>query len=205
MRPITKVVVVALAVAVTMSMCVAQASARQLRVSSRMFEIVFSPLEFRMPFGTVRCPFTFLGEFHEVIITKVVHRLIGLIRHVTPPAPTEPCVGGTATALAETLPWHLTYEGFAGTLPNITSMTLLVVGAAFNVREAGLGITCLVLTSTTNPARLAAARNTVTGVVTGVTISGSIPAACGSSVGLSSPPGPLTNLARTASITVTLI
>jgi hypothetical protein len=204
MRPLTKTLMVTLAVAVTVSVWFAQASARNLRVSEQRFEIVFSPLEFRLPGGTVRCRFIFLGEFHALTFAKVLNSLIGLIRHVTPPRPEEPCTGGTATVLQETLPWHLTYQGFAGVLPNITSFRFLVIGAAFNVREAVFGITCLFATSVTNPATITATR-AAGGALTGGTISGTIPASCGSNVGLSSPPGPFTNLLRTANITVTLI
>lgn len=48
---------------------------------------------------------------------------------------TNEILGGT---LANSLPWHVTYKAFAGTLPNITQLRILLVGVRFLVRIATL-------------------------------------------------------------------
>jgi len=85
-----------------------------------------------------------------------------------------PCLSGTATILRETQPWHLRYHGFQGNLPNITSITVHVVEAAWRVRESG-GINCLSRSSATRPAIATFHRNTVSHEITEAGISGRIP------------------------------
>ena len=70
-----------------------------------------------------------------------------LIGYITQVAVRRPCRNGEAWAangreshprlgvLANTLPWHITYEGFAGTLPNITSILFLVRGGRFKIHS----------------------------------------------------------------------
>ena len=66
--------------------------------------------------------------------------------------------------LSETLPWHVRYDSFAGTLPDITSVSLRVIGMALLVRPTGL-LSCLYQTESGAPARLVAVRETI-GVIT---------------------------------------
>ncbi|HKG03466.1 MAG TPA: hypothetical protein VKB03_09805 [Conexibacter sp.] len=110
------------------------------------FRVTWGPIEFAPPIGaTVRCNMTIEGSFHTRTIVKTLGSLIGQISRAT----MSGCAG---TVLAETLPWHVTYGGFAGTLPNITSITTSVVGAAMSLaNEWG---TCLFRTSSARPMRL---------------------------------------------------
>jgi hypothetical protein len=61
------------------------------------------------------------GTFHSNTIAKVANSLIGYITRAT--FNTPGCVqeeGSTrALVLQETLPWHIRYSGFIGTLPNV--------------------------------------------------------------------------------------
>lgn len=203
MRTLTKAFMATLVVAVSLSMWISQASARNLRVSSQLFEVIFAPLEFTGGLSTARCNFTLLGEFHSTTIPKVLHSLVGIINHVRPAAP---CAAGAVTVLEESLPWHLTYEGFEGTLPRITGFTLLLIGAALNVREPTFGVACLFRTTIANPSRAIATRNTTTGAITGIRPSGTIPGSCGVNGSLTAPPpGSFTQLDERTPITVTLI
>ena len=56
--------------------------------------------------------------------SKGVGSLIGYITQ----AILRPCATGTASILRETLPWHVRYAGFSGSLPNITSLTVHAIG-----------------------------------------------------------------------------
>jgi hypothetical protein len=54
------------------------------------------------------------------------------------------------TIHSESLPWHLTYESFAGTLPNITEITLLLTGMFFEINNGAA--TCSARTEPRNNA-----------------------------------------------------
>src|SRR4029077_3157461 len=98
---------------------------------------------------TVRCPVTLEGSLHSRTIPKIVRvLLIGAVSTVR--IKNESCTGGTASVLR--LPWHMTYEGFRGTLPNITSVLLLLARFQFGlmVEIFGTRRTCLYGTSTDN-------------------------------------------------------
>jgi hypothetical protein len=45
--------------------------------------------------------------------------------------------------LSETLPWHLKYNGFVGTLPAIEAVKLQLTGASIRFSEALIGWSCL--------------------------------------------------------------
>src|SRR4029077_8994433 len=106
----------------------------------------WSSLEFRGTL-TVRCPVTLEGSLHSRTIPKIVRvLLIGAVSRVL--IKNESCTGGTASVLR--LPWHITYEGFRGTLPNITAVLLLLQRFQFGlmVEIFGTRRTCLYGTAT---------------------------------------------------------
>jgi len=108
------------------------ASANRLSVSNRNARVVYRSLEFteaESSFGTVRCPVTLEGSFHSGTIRKATNALIGHITRASVGAASA-CTGGSVTVLAETLPWHILYEGFTGTLPIIQSVRYSDVGVA---------------------------------------------------------------------------
>jgi len=123
--------------------------------SARIFSLVntntgiratWSAMDFASPSAgvTVRCPVTLEGSLHSRTIAKVANSLIGYITRAIVAGTRPPCSGGTARVLTETLPWHVTYQGFAGTLPRITSIRTTVVRPAFQVTAPffGFEVTC---------------------------------------------------------------
>ncbi|MGB2694362.1 MAG: hypothetical protein WBD55_04145 [Dehalococcoidia bacterium] len=83
----------------------------------------------------------------EVRRTLSLHRTIaktaGALAGFVTAVDVRNCRGGTARILRETLPWHIRYVSFNGTLPNIRSIRLALVGTAFLV-EAAIGfVRCL--------------------------------------------------------------
>jgi hypothetical protein len=67
---------------------------------------------------TLRCPLTMEGSVHSRTLAKVGGSLIGYITRAA--FAESSCSGSTWRVRTETLPWHVTYLGFTGTLPNIT-------------------------------------------------------------------------------------
>ncbi len=150
MRPSSMTALTAVLVACALLAHAAVASANAFKVDDLDFKLVWDELAFVSDVGAVICPAAFLGRFHDEDIVKTAHTLIGEVEfaHVF----TEECVGGSATVLQATLPWHATYEGWAGALPNqITEITLLLVGASIQIAMGGT--TCLARTTVAEPAQ----------------------------------------------------
>jgi len=149
MRFTLKVTLVALAAAAVLAGAVGGASASRLSVSNQNFRVVWAPLEFQEPGGLgIRCNITMEGSFHTRTIAKVARSLIGFITRAN--VAQETCRdnlfgfaaraiawNGTETSLGSTipqsLPWHVTYESFSGTLPAITGVRLLLRGVRFTL------------------------------------------------------------------------
>lgn len=142
MRTRSKLMLAGLAAALLLTMGVSTASAGHLSVDEQNFRVTWTSLEFVEPgFGArILCPVTLEGSFHSRTIEKIIGSLLGYITRAT--VKNESCIGGHATVLTNTLPWHITYEGFGGALPSITSLRLLLVRPAFRV-EPGFAISCL--------------------------------------------------------------
>jgi len=156
MRLHARYLLAAISAAVALGALVGSASANNLSLSNQRFRTTWSALEFiaSSTSTTVRCAVTLEGSFHSATIRKVERALIG---HVTAAMVRRPCTGGTAwahngrevnevlgnTVLPQTLPWHVTWEGFTGTLPNISSVRILLSEAAFTIRAGLFGINTL--------------------------------------------------------------
>jgi hypothetical protein len=143
MRTHSKLILAGLAATLLMSLAVGTASANRLSTSNRNFRVVWTELilisgEEGTPLLT--CPVTMEGSFHSATIAKVIGALIGHVSRAT----TGSCRGGSATITQTSLPWHVTYEGFTGTLPNIREISVLLRGVNFQVTVTVLGsqITC---------------------------------------------------------------
>ena len=98
----------------------------------------------------IRCAVTLEGSFHSRTFTKVRGALVGFINR----ASVRPsCAGGWGDMrfLSETLPWHIRYRSFAGTLPRITAVTIDVVGFSWNYPGIGRG-PCLYRSTAESPA-----------------------------------------------------
>jgi hypothetical protein len=111
------------------------ASAKRFETSSQTFRMVWSRLTFRDAGGFgAECAVTLEGSFHSRTISKVSGALVGYVRS----ASVGTCTGGTLRADSETLPWHVQYNSFEGTLPSITGVTITLVGARFGLTAGGV-------------------------------------------------------------------
>ncbi|HKG04736.1 MAG TPA: hypothetical protein VKB03_16305 [Conexibacter sp.] len=148
----SKVWLALLGATVALGALVGTASARNLSISNQSIRATWAAMEFSNPSAgvLVRCPVTLEGSLHSRTIAKVVNSLIG---YITRAAVAEgSCVGGRARVRTETLPWHVTYQGFSGTLPNILTIRTTVARPAFDVTATffGFPITCTFRTSNVN-------------------------------------------------------
>jgi len=191
--------------AVVLSALVGSASAGRLSLSSGTWRVTFASLTLRYleEINAATCAITLEGSFHARSIVKRANTLFGYVTR----AATGSCSLGSATLLTETLPWHVRYQSFAGTLPNITSMGIDIVGLAIRTRGIN-GTICLTITMTTEPLRLRLTRETVTRALLEAEAEGEVHA----EVGCLSAPGRFTGRSGSVSvqgsatrITVTLI
>jgi len=144
-----KLTLAALIAVVVMAFATTSASARNFSTShSNLYRVVWSPIRF-MSGGLVAaaCSLTLEGSFHYGSMGKVLHSLTGFITRASIGA----CTTGSATVLTGRLPWHATYEGFEGVLPDITSVRVLLTGSEYRIHEPILGTECLARTTTTEP------------------------------------------------------
>jgi hypothetical protein len=117
------------------------AAASRLETSSQTFSVTWSRLTFHAGAVVIECPVTLEGSFHSFgsrtftrAISKVSGQLIGHVRS----AQFGGCSGGEMRANPEALPWHVQYNSFEGALPNITGVTITLVGALFEAVSAGV-------------------------------------------------------------------
>ena len=117
MRTRSKLVLAGLGATLLMALGVGTASARSLSISNQTFSNTFNNLEFIAEgFSPTTCHVTLEGSLHTRSMAKVLGSLIGYITRVT----TSECRGLEVRILTATLPWHVSYEGFSGRLPDIT-------------------------------------------------------------------------------------
>jgi len=134
-----KVILPALGAALVLSAGVGVASAGRLSLSNRSFRATWAPLKYQGGEINVDCNVTIEGSFHSSTIAKVVGTLVGYITRATVQ---RPCTGGfwyylngvevlEGVTLANTLPWHIRYRSFTGTLPNIQKVGLDIIDYSF--------------------------------------------------------------------------
>jgi hypothetical protein len=152
MQTNTRLLLGALTAALALASALSTAAANRLSISNVNFRTVWRPLTFSSSEEgagiTLACNLTLEGSFHSNTTEKVRGRLIG---YVTKAAMGHPCSGtgeawtnnGVEEAglgvIASTLPWHLTYEGFEGTLPTIIGIRLLA-RPRYTVRAPMVGL-----------------------------------------------------------------
>ena len=140
----------ALAAALVMAFAANSASARNISIShGDLFNAVWRPIRFASG-GIIafECDLTLEGSFHYRTFLKVRESLIGFITRTT----FNNCInGGSATVLTTNLPWHIRYQGFQGTLPNISGIRIRLLLFEFQFKDRIFGITCLARTTTTEP------------------------------------------------------
>jgi hypothetical protein len=171
------------------------ASARIFSFSHSNLRATWTRMDYSGGFGTVECEIRVEGSLHTRTIAKVVNRLLGYVTSAT----VIRCARGSATILAESLPWHVTYRSFVGTLPNITGASTGVVGAAWSIREP-FGITCLVRSESSS---LIGTWDINARVIESITLSGTSP--CGPVTGTMSGTTSSVSSREGARVTVTLI
>jgi hypothetical protein len=205
----TRLVVGVLGAAIVMSVAVGSASATRLAFSNRGIRAVWTAFELTdTGISTVRCPVTIEGTFHSNTITKISAALIGYITRAI--VRESSCVGGSARALPESLPWHIQYTGFAGALPEIEQVQTVMLNVSFLTFVTVLGsmVSCLFRTTAAEPVRAIFRRAVGTRTLTDMFFVGAIRSGPGglcpriSFGGVSSS---LTVLGETAAITVTLV
>ena len=158
MTKLSKLVLTAVAASLVLAAVVGTASANRLSVSNRAIRVVWTPLDFD---NIVDCNVTLEGEFVASTIEKRPKALLGRITR----AAVSNCTEGV-TVLTETLPWHITYQGFIGRLPTISGIRLLLVGASFLLNI--FGVQCLYRATEVDNASGIANINEATGQVTGL-------------------------------------
>jgi hypothetical protein len=220
---IAKHVVAAFAAVLLLGLAVDSASARSFSTSTQAIRATFASVELAAGATTIRCRATLEGSFHTGTIPKVARSLIGA---VTRAVVAHPCTNGEAWAdngseseplgtAPNRLPFHITYESFSGTLPNISGIGLLYSRFSFVIQATLLGTQArcrygraednISLTSTREAAGAITGISTVAGR-TGVTLvdgllGGGVCAANGNFTASGVP----TILNGTTAITITLI
>ena len=122
-------------------------SARNFSLSETHFMTGWAAMTFAGGEISVRCPVVVEGSFHNRTFTKTAGALVG---YVGLAVSTEgSCSGGRVIVKEESLPWHVRYDSFTGTLPNITAVKLQLIGA--RIATEVLGIRCEYLSSATEP------------------------------------------------------
>jgi hypothetical protein len=153
---VRRLLLAALIATSVLSLHVASAAAIKLALSESGFRTTWAPMRFTAGSLSISCNLTLEGSFHSRTVAKVERGLIGYVSRASVAA----CSGGTATVLSETLPWHVQYGGFAGTLPNISRVTLRVIGASVRLAFAEFReFPCLGRTETNTPGVVIATRN----------------------------------------------
>jgi len=135
MRTYIKLGLTALIAAMLLASAVSTAAARNLEFSTLRFRVTWSNLEFQTGSLRIRCQITLEGSFHSRTIAKVERLLIGAITRIN--IKEEICVEGRVRP-AQAPPWHLTYEGFTGTLPSIVTVRFLLQRFQFLTEVAGV-------------------------------------------------------------------
>lgn len=146
-------------------------AANRFSINEQGFVMIWSSL--RLPVAertlqreSVSCHVTLAGSLHSTTIAKTPGALIGNVTSAR--VASEACSGGTANALngterlpngtttRNTLPWHVIYSAFTGTLPIVRGIRIGVVGLSLliNARIEFIGspVSCLYQSTANRPA-----------------------------------------------------
>lgn len=144
MRTRSKLLLTVVGALVALSMSVSGASANSLRISDQDFLAEWESLTFGESIQ-IACPVTIKGSFHRETIAKSLGALLGYVTEaIVAERECESSAGsGEATVLQDSLPWHITYGGFIGTLPALEGVNLNLHDTAFEIFNLPFGISCL--------------------------------------------------------------
>jgi hypothetical protein len=159
MRIRSRLSLVALLAVAALAAAVGIAGARRIEFSEQHIRAVWGEAE---PAGfidsggnyNIRCQLSLEGSFHSRTLSKVCGQLIGYITQAQAPFT---CAGGEIAVLngnernhanvvsENTLPWHVRYDSFTGTLPNIAGIRIQIIGAAilYWITTPFIATTCL--------------------------------------------------------------
>lgn len=129
-----------------LSVAITSASANRLSVSNRAWRAMWSGLRISWSERTITCELTLEGSLHSGTFAKTRSALVGYVTDARAGA----CTLLTASVLRGNLPWHVQYESFTGTLPNINRVNLKIIGFEMSIREPA-GIACLVRSTEASP------------------------------------------------------
>lgn len=125
--------------ALVLALFTSSAFAGRFSLSTQTFTATFTRVDYSGGFGTTECALTIEGSLHSRSMAKVAGALVGYIVR----AAHGTCSRGSATILRESLPWHIRYRSFFGTLPSISDLDLTVAGWSARIREPFFAIQCL--------------------------------------------------------------
>jgi len=134
MHTLAKLGLTALSAALLLAAAVSVCSARSLSLSHQTIRVTWSRLDFVTANLTTRCQVTLEGSFHSRTVAKVERLLIGSVTSFLMRA----CTSGAG--IQKIAPWHITYEGFTGTLPNISAIRILL--SRFRFLLVQFGVVC---------------------------------------------------------------
>jgi hypothetical protein len=182
MRKCSKLLLAGLGVVVALWAITAAASANRLSLTERGFRVVWTPMTVGLqevggegPPIQIACNVTMEGSFHSRTIVKTPGALIGHLTRFTIDGRncTEPDnMGGAYAFTGETLPWHITYSSFSGTLPNMSAVRIFFVGMGIVIQR--LPIDCRTRSTTLAPAGWRLTRDLRTSAITSLTADESI-------------------------------
>jgi hypothetical protein len=186
-----------LAVVALLATLTSTATAGRLSYSNQTFRATFNAVRFYGGWGGSECSVTLEGSMHTRTAIKSSGALISYINR----AVIGSCSFITASLLAASLPWHVRYASFSGTLPNITRINSTFVGMQFEIREPAFGVRCLASGGTV----LLNSTREGGGVLTSAELGGTQPTNCGIEIALSGTSNSFTVLGAATRIAVTLI
>jgi hypothetical protein len=215
MRDLGRAVWATLLAATVLAVAVSAAGATRLEISNQAIRSVWREFELIVAGRHIACPVTMEGSFHSRILSKVNGQLVGYITAAQAEGPACTPEGHLyvlngrerllATVTNNTVPWHVQYDSFTGTLPNITGIKLRLVNVSLLVQifagEAG----CLYSSTGVRP--LIGTINLSVGRVISLTFNGPIPLKEGlfCPEGTISGTGDVTLLGTTTAVTVRLV
>ncbi len=167
MRTRSKLLLAGLTSALALWAAVGTADARRFEISSEAIRAVWSTVRLEDLAGMrSACPVTLEGSFHSRTFSKVCGELVGYItRAITRK---EGCgveneslwLSNGDNAAVNTLPWHLRYDSFTGTLPFASTVKLQVIGLGVKF----FGTTCEFRSEMIRPTYLIFNLNTETSI-----------------------------------------
>lgn len=161
MHACVKLSFIALISSALLAVAVGSSSANRLGLNETGIRVTYSPLSFVPSFGTTaRCNVTLSESYHSRTLTKTADSLIGYINA----AAASSCTSGNVRMNVESLPWHLKYASFSGTLPSITAIDEYQGRISFEVHGEifGIRVVCRYTTPVGSASKVRESRGAIT-------------------------------------------